>query len=481
MNDKIEEQYEELCKIEDIDERIQTACERFNTENLSAKALRWLYDTLDVRQKIIMVDKLYSKEYRKNNMRRLPPKILIPNSDIVDSKDKFELYSNLIKYELINQYNLSKVQNKFQKMQKVLKNCSQNISFRVLDPSAHVADFQRKAEIDSMAINGFFEDLMESEKQEDLAPLDLPKNMTVGVEIEFMGVEFLELQDFIWGYGIDYFDEFEIKPDLSLCLNNVYGSEITSPVLSDTKESWEKLQKVCAFIKMLGGKANKKCGGHVHIGANILGVDKKAWEIFEAVWAEVEPLMYMISNRKGERTRASIKRFGMMIGPDIRNQDWDTIELHDESDLPELADNVHSGIHDRYRSMNLTNLANPNKTTIEFRISNGTVDYNIWRENVLLYGRLLQMAKLASLEYSIKEEKLEKFFEIGLTEKEKLERFLDLIFDKEEEKQIFYKRWESRSGENPIFGESSITTYKRQKTNERKNEKRKKEYNDYTY
>ena len=101
MNDKIEEQYNELCEIKDIDQRIQIACERFNTEKLSAKALRKLYDTLDVRQKIIITDKLYSKEYRKNNMRRLPPKILIPYFDYVENNDKIELYSNLIKYELI--------------------------------------------------------------------------------------------------------------------------------------------------------------------------------------------------------------------------------------------------------------------------------------------------------------------------------------------------------------------------------------------
>lgn len=42
--------------------------------------------------------------------------------------------------------------------------------------------------------------------------------------------------------------------------------EVVSPVLHDTPEHWEELQKVCDIIKRHGGKTSAKTGGHVHMG-----------------------------------------------------------------------------------------------------------------------------------------------------------------------------------------------------------------------
>ena len=55
-----------------------------------------------------------------------------------------------------------------------------------------------------------------------------------------------------------------------------------------------------------------------------------------------------------------------------------------------------------------------------------------------------------------------------MSEKEKLTRFLNLVFDNDSEKEIFYKRWQYRAGETPVFGENSVNTYKRQVRTEAK-------------
>lgn len=52
----------------------------------------------------------------------------------------------------------------------------------------------------------------------------------------------------------------------------------------------------------------------------------------------------------------------------------------------------------RYCGLNLWNINN-GKDTIEFRISNGTIDPDTWIENARLYGRIVEIAeKLAEIE-----------------------------------------------------------------------------------
>ena len=87
--------------------------------------------------------------------------------------------------------------------------------------------------------------------------------------------------------------------------------------------------------------------------------------------------------------------------------------------------------------------------TVEFRGFNGTVDYSILRENVMLAGSHVQNSKMYSISSDERiEKKLQLFFEPDLSEKEKLIRYLDFIFgDKDEYKSIFFNRWASKVGE----------------------------------
>lgn len=41
--------------------------------------------------------------------------------------------------------------------------------------------------------------------------------------------------------------------------------EIVSPILHDTPEDWEQIEKVCDIVKRHGGKASTRTGGHVHM------------------------------------------------------------------------------------------------------------------------------------------------------------------------------------------------------------------------
>ena len=141
------------------------------------------------------------------------------------------------------------------------------------------------------------------------------------------------------------------------------------------------------------------------------------------------------------------------------------IKIRDENDVLRIAKTVSNVAYwgpYRYRGLNLTNVGLRKKNTIEFRLSNGSVDYGVWRENIMLYGRMIQMAKMQSIDPTRKKKEMEAFFEKEIPEKEKIKRFLNLVFDNDEEKEIFYKRWQYRAGEVPVFGWESVKTYKGQ-------------------
>lgn len=78
-----------------------------------------------------------------------------------------------------------------------------------------------------------------------------------------------------------------------------------------------------------------------------------------------------------------------------------TINLDSEEDLNEFIkglQNIQENELGRSASLNLLNINN-GKNTIEFRVANGTINPDIWIENVRLFGRIVQISeKLAQIE-----------------------------------------------------------------------------------
>ena len=144
----------------------------------------------------------------------------------------------------------------------------------------------------------------------------------------------------------------------------------------------------------------------------------------------------------------------------------------------------------RYCGLNLWNINN-GKDTIEFRISNGTIDPDTWIENARLYGRIVEIAeKLAEIEKNpIKsnEEKrllsLKEYLKKDISENDKMEVLLNLLFSKEE-RQLYRERYistienlkEIEEDYNP-FSEISFSKvdFKRKKENTEKSKKKEQE------
>jgi hypothetical protein len=119
----------------------------------------------------------------------------------------------------------------------------------------------------------------------------------------------------------------------------------------------------------------------------------------------------------------------------------------------------------RYNGLNLTNLGRIKNNTVEFRISNGSINPKVIKENVFLYSSLIKTAVDMTREPEKMQAKLAEFYKRDVTEEEKVDAFLSLIMDEPEDRSIFKQRWESVK-DNPVFTQSKAsnkfaTTYKR--------------------
>jgi len=134
-----------------------------------------------------------------------------------------------------------------------------------------------------------------------------------------------------------------------------------------------------------------------------------------------------------------------------------TINLDGEEELDEFIKQLQSVQESKFgraASINLLNINN-GKNTIEFRVANGTIDPNVWIENVRLFGRIVQVSEqLAQIEKKeqsevTEEDKrlldlMEHLKETKMPEREKMEVLLELLFT-EEERIIYRERYDENS------------------------------------
>jgi len=241
------------------------------------------------------------------------------------------------------------------------------------------------------------------------------------------------------------------------------GAEIVSPILYDNKHDWKTVEKVCEHVKKYPGTkgkevvANKKCGLHVHFDAGLLTENKNMMKTFLTLWSEMEELVYKMCNDVNDpirestinRSKKPLEGFKKMAAPTgkkiLQQIDNNTLKVSNRK-FGFLKRNIVAPLkldHSRYNGLNLSNIGNPNKNTIEFRMSNGTIDPEVIKQNVFLYASIIDVARNVELEKDYKTEEVKQFMRTDLTEKEKATAFTNLVFNNDEDKQIYINRWDS--------------------------------------
>ena len=268
--------------------------------------------------------------------------------------------------------------------------------------------------------------------------MELPKELTIGVELEAEGVTPDNVRKIIRNMPVKkgISRKWRIKEDRSLD----DGTEITSPVINSDKENLNELEYVCDFMNAIGMDTSAKCGGHIHYGASFLRNNLKSWKNLISIWYETEELIYKMSNDIGQEPRYGIFEYAKKESDNIEEMYKDgSLKVETDKDFLKLISKM---APERDYGINLSNLEYPKKYTIEIRIPNGTINPRVQKENIKFFGKLISTSK-EICENEELQKKYEKLKDHELSEEEKVEAFLDLLFKKEEDKEIYRNRWQS--------------------------------------
>ena len=229
--------------------------------------------------------------------------------------------------------------------------------------------------------------------------LDLPKDVTFGLEVEF------KMDQFNDSYKANFIDEdnaarafmmelgYDYNYDVECEVNN--HIELVSPVLTDSTKTWEELDNILTFIKNNDGYYSGKCGAHVHVGKNILN-SNSAWINFFKLWYVFEDDIFRFTNGENYKLREN----GDYKAGKIDNICKRIIKGYNMfKDISYLSSNKFAAVNfpsplkcedfSNLLKINSNPKANNILNTVEFRSPNGTINPVIWQENVNFFTKFM--------------------------------------------------------------------------------------------
>ena len=261
--------------------------------------------------------------------------------------------------------------------------------------------------------------------------LNIADNITFGIEIE---VE--NLKDEFYVLEKDkYFSNWSFSSDDTL-LN---GREIISPILKDNYFTWQTLANL---MKFLGDCSEicSTCGGHIHIGAQILGNNYNYWENLLNFWRAYENIIFRFGYGEFISERLVISGFAepliysdyKVFNKKYRNQALNWSKICDQEDFKD-----YEYIKNR---------------TFEVRCPNGSLNPIIWQNNINFFVKLFEYVKSNNYEEKFLLKKIEclksnlKVYDnvldyYRMIDMENAIELSDLIFDNNLDKIYFLRQY----------------------------------------
>ena len=270
--------------------------------------------------------------------------------------------------------------------------------------------------------------------------LNLPSNITFGVELEYEKLFKRKTDKFIKNNLPDW----KSKSDGSL--NS--GGEITSPIMKDNPKYWQELKKVCEFLSKKRADTSNNAGGHVHIGANVLGEDVEAWKIFLKLYTNYENIIFRFAYGDKINGRKNIYKYAPPTADYLK-------EIITKIDEAESLFHIYLNLptKEKYSALNFCNVGFNSPihkiNTLEFRSPNASSNAIIWQNNINAFTKMLISSKDKKIDSEFLDYKLNhEYFpylgneylynEVNL---KKVLEFVDLIFDNNLDKIYFLRQY----------------------------------------
>src|SRR5713101_274649 len=208
---------------------------------------------------------------------------------------------------------------------------------------------------------------------------------TFGIEIEFDGADPNAVARALYEAGLaaspnqePYHSQRRVPGKWVLEHDSTVNGEIVSPVLNDTPETWEQLERVCSILRAHGARTTTRTGGHVHVGADSANMDHDVnrFRKVATACAWAEDLMYRLAagtGRGGKRHRGAGSGY-RWCGPMGSGQ------FEQAQSLSDLATRVGSS---HTFGLNYGNLLE-SRRTIEYRYFDSSLDPARLQANIKL-------------------------------------------------------------------------------------------------
>jgi hypothetical protein len=276
--------------------------------------------------------------------------------------------------------------------------------------------------------------------------LQLPDELTFGIEIEAEKINF----DKTYSYLIRKFPDWDIKDDISL----VKGIEAASPILSDTKETWEEIRDICEYFRKIKAYTLGESGGHVHISARPLEKSLEYWRRFIKLYTAYESVLWRFSVGDKNHIREGAYDWAAPISDELRRN---LAKINDVSFLKELRKLIPTKTKKQALNFRNARIFAKNKSqayrcfdTIEDRKGNGTTNEIIWQNYVNTDAKLVLAATKSIIDEDFLDDRIEHYscslIEQGHRDFEDYSigtalEFVDLIFDNNLDKVYFLRQY----------------------------------------
>lgn len=274
-------------------------------------------------------------------------------------------------------------------------------------------------------------------------------NVTFGLELEFVDGDSDAIAAELYDLGIvghDYMipyrgrgvsGKWKLEKDGSVTRGR-RGGELVSPVLQDTPETWRNLQTICEVARRHGARVSTATGGHIHVGVEPLDTARQRWRRFFKTIKGNEEAVFNFSGGDLGRFRGGI--YANSFSREASDGATRPFNMDSMYDVRSLARNVQS---DRYRGINLTNLAGGRQDTVEFRYFNGSLTPGQIQANVKLAVGIMhaseQSRTRASEEFHVSEANIRRGNMINNGDNAKnsksIARLIDIAFTRPQDRE----------------------------------------------
>ena len=238
--------------------------------------------------------------------------------------------------------------------------------------------------------------------------LTLPYKANFGLELELDKVDLLEVRELV---GRNIGGDFSVKNDKSLTTG--MNAEINTPVLRNSKATWELLKRMGELLKKINASYDR-CSFQVNFDGSLLpSVEDRVK--FLKIYAMYEDIVYRFSKGEDLSYRDSLEEYASPIILTLKG----VLSINNDAVVDMFSNQKRYGICFKTKNCDL----------IEFRTPNMTDNVCLWQNYVTFFYYLLMLAGSGKINMREVDEYISNYSRIYILEnyeKEKEEKALQL-------------------------------------------------------